>query len=492
MESDNSRKSNQPNILVVMSDQHNKHVTGCYGDPVISTPNLDRLASRGVLFENTYCPFPLCVPARMAFMTGKTPSSIQMYDNSSILHSDEPTFAHALGQNGYETVLCGRMHFNGPDQRHGFQKRIFPEVSGYARGMLEGTSGFGRASLEKSGPGRNHYLLYDQECVTEATRWLRERIKTESNNPFCMVVGLVGPHCPFVCPQDLFDKYFETIDIPDCSEEHFRRMSAYNQRFRQRSNIHDATAHETRRTRAAYYGMVEFDDSLVGLLMSTLEETKLIENTLIVYVSDHGEMAGEHGLWWKMSFYEGSVGVPMIVSLPGRICEGVREATPVSLVDLAPTLGEIGGAPDLPGIHGRSLASYLSRQESNPDRAVFSELFIDSTIGKDQQGPSGGPGRMLRKGNWKCMYYYGEEPELYDLDVDPGERVDRSRDPECKPILDGMLNDILSNWDPEELQADMDRIIRKRTFVRAAPADARSLQGEYWKGSKGYGWVDPV
>jgi len=121
---------------------------------------------------------------------------------------------------------------------------------------------------------------------------------------------------------------------------------------------------------------------------------------------------------------------------------------------------------------------------------VFSELFTDSTW-KDQ-GPSGGPGRMLRKGKWKCIYYHGEEPELYDLDADPGERIDRSRHPECKSILDGMLAAILSNWDPAEFQADIDRITRKRAVVHAAPVDARSLRGEYWKGPKGYGWVDPV
>ncbi len=481
----------QPNILLIMTDQHSKHVTGCYGDPIVSTPNLDRLASQGVLFENAYCPFPLCAPARMAFMTGKIPSTIRMYDNGSILHSDEPTFAHALGQSGYETVLCGRMHFNGLDQRHGFQKRIFPEVSGNARGMLEGTNGFGRVSLEKSGPGRNHYLLYDQECVAEATRWLRDRTEDKNNKPFCMVVGLVGPHCPFVCPEDLFEKYFETIDVPEYTDEDHRRMSTFNQRFRQRSKILDATAHEIRRTRAAYYGMVEFDDTLVGLLVSTLEEAGLTENTLIVYVSDHGEMASEHGLWWKMSFYEGSVGVPMIISLPGRIPEGVREATPASLIDLAPTLGEVGGAPDLPGIHGRSLTSYLSGQESDPGRAVFSELFTHRTIWKDR-GPSGGPGRMLRKGNWKCMYYHGEGPELYDLDEDPKEMIDRSRDPECQSLLEEMLAEILLDWDPEALQADMDRAIEKRALVRAAPIDNRSLKGEHWRGPVDYGWVDPV
>ena len=481
----------RPNILLVMSDQHSKHVTGCYGDSVISTPNIDRLASQGVLFEDAYCPFPLCAPSRMAFMTGKEPSSIRMYDNGSILPSDEPTFAHALGQSGYETVLCGRMHFNGPDQRHGFQKRIFPEISGHACGMLEGTNGFGRPSLEKSGPGRNHYLLYDEECVTEATRWLRERPGTEDESPFCMVVGLVGPHCPFVCPQDLFDKYFDAIDVPECTEEQARAMSTYNQRFRSRSNILDATEHEIRRTRAAYYGMVEFDDALVGRLMATLEETGLGEDTMVVYVSDHGEMAGEHGLWWKMSFYEGSAGVPLVVSMPGRFPEGFRSVAPASLIDLAPTLCEIGHAPAPPDVQGRSLVSVLGGQEGDTDRSVFSELFTDIGVWKTR-GPSGGPGRMLRKGSWKCMYYHGEEPELYNLAEDPGETSDRSRDPECKPILDRMLAEILSDWDPAELQADMDRSIAKRAFVRAAPADRSILQKEHWKGPVGYGWVDPV
>ena len=481
----------RPNMLVIMSDQHNKHVTGCYGDSVISTPNLDRLAAGGVLFEDAYCPFPLCSPCRMGFMTGMTPSSIGMYDNGGILSSEVPTFAHALGQSGYETLLCGRMHFNGIDQRHGFQRRIFPEVSGHAAGMLVGTNGLSRVSLEKSGPGRNHYLLYDQECVAAATEWLRGRSRAEHDDPFCMVVGLVGPHCPFVCPEELFEKYFEKVEVPEYTGEEFQRMSPFNQRFCQRSRIDDATLHEIRRTRAAYYGMVEFDDQQVGLLMAALEETGLLDDTLVVYTSDHGEMAGEHGMWWKVSFYEGSVGVPLIVSLPGQMRAGAREKTPVSLIDLAPTLAQIGGAPALPGIDGHSLVEYLVGQRGDPDPSVFSELFTDPGVWKDC-GPSGGPGRMLRKGRWKCSYYHGEGCELYDLDADPQEMEDRSRDPECRAQLDSMLAEILADWDPEKLQADMARSLAQRALVRAAPPDTRFLEGEYWKGPVDYGQVDPV
>jgi len=306
-----------------------------------------------------------------------------------------------------------------------------------------------------------------------------------------MVVGLVGPHCPFVCPEDLFEKYFEMVNVPQYSDQHFRRMSTYNQRFRQRSKIHDATAHEIRRTRAAYYGMVEFDDALVGQLTSALQETNALDNTLIIYASDHGEMAGEHGLWWKMSFYEGSVGIPMIFSLPGTIRQGVRETTPLSLIDMAPTLTQIVGADDLPGIHGRSFSNCLSGQDAQPDRLVFSELFTDTANWKDN-GPSAGPARMLRKGPWKCMYYYGEEPELYNLDADPEEMNSRSRDPQCKAVLEKMLAEILLDWDPQTLQADMNMRTKERFLISAAPADNQNLDREYWTGPTDYGWVDPV
>ena len=478
--------SKKYNILLVMSDQHNKSISGCYGDPIVSTPNFDDLASRGVLFENAYCPFPLCAPARMSFMTGKIPSRIGMYSNSSVLSSDEPTFAHSLAQNGYETILCGRMHFNGPDQRHGFNQRIFPEVSTSAEGTLTGTNGFSRVSLEKSGPGKNHYLHYDEKCMSEAISWLNKRTQSEDDKPFCMLVGLVGPHCPFVCPQELFDKYFDKIKIPKYSEKDLSRMSTYNRRFRERSHIDNASALEIKRTRAAYYGMIEFDDELVGRLLSTLDDTKLRDDTIVIYVSDHGEMAGEHGMWWKMSFYEGSAGVPMIISGPGISRSGEREKTPVSIVDLAPTLVEMGNAPAISDIDGHSLIPYLNGTEYNYNRSVFSEIFVDSKSWQ-KWGPSGGPARMLRKGSWKCIYYHNEEPELFNLDEDPQEMNNLAQDPKCKTILAKMLSDILSNWNPDELQEDMNVNAQKSARICKNVSD-----NEYWKGPEGYGHVNQI
>ena len=484
-------QQDKPNILLVMSDQHNRHVAGCYGDPIVRTPRLDGLAADGVVFTQAYCPFPLCAPTRMAFMTGRQPHELGIWDNGAPLACDVPTFAHALVVGGYHTVLCGRMHFCGPDQRHGFQQRVFPEVSGHAAGELLHTNEFRRTSLEKSGPGRNHYLLYDEECVGAATQWLAARARCRSDErPFCLVVGLVGPHCPFVCPRDLFDYYYDRVTVPQYTQAYFDQLHPYIKRFRRRSRIEGLTEHEIRRTRAAYYGMIEFDDRLVGSLLDTLDDVGLSGRTVVIYASDHGDMAGEHGLWWKMSFYEGSVGVPLIASWPGRFQTGHAERAPVSLTDLASTLTDMAGAPPIPGVTPTSLTPLLTGSGSADDRPVVSELWPDPDW--HDQGPCGGPARMLRRGDWKCNYYHHEPPELFNLADDPDEMTDCSQDPGCRHILDTMVSDLLDDWDPRTVEREARRRREQSHYARQAPSDPSVLAGEYWLGPDNYGCVEPV
>ena len=479
----------QPNILFILSDQHRKHITGCYGDTVVRTPNLDRLASEGIVFESAYCDYPLCAPARMSLLTGRKPSDLGIFGNSSILASDVPTFAHALTTAGYDAVLCGRMHFNGPDQRHGFRDRAFPEVSasGSVVGQLLHTNNFFRTSFEKSGPGNNHYLLYDTECVAAANRWLADR-SSSRRQPFCLVVGLVGPHCPFVCPQEQFDEYFGRIDLPETTSE--QRLHPFTRRFRRRSRIDDLTDHEIRRTLAAYYGMIDYDDGLVGTVLDTLKATGQDRNTVVIYASDHGDMAGQHGLWWKMSFYEGSCGIPLIVSWPGVISAGRREAAPVALSNLAATLAEIAGAPPLPGPTAGSLAGLLRGEAPGATNPVFSEMIINADTWT--AGPSGGPARMMRKGPWKCNYYHGEPPELYNLDRDPLEIDNLAEEPAHYETVRAMIGDILRDWDPEELAAREARQHAHLAYLKDAPGDSKVLDGEFWQGPDDYGTVDAV
>ena len=165
----------KPNLLYIHSDQHDPYVTGCYGDKVVQTPNLDSLAANGVVFENCYCPSPICVPSRMSMLSGRYPFENEVWTNSHILNSSIPTFAHAMGAGGYDPVLVGRMHSNGPDQLHGYAQRLVgdhgpnhPGGGGVNHGMLSGTAGPARVSLTKSGIGQSAYQVHDED-VTAAT-----------------------------------------------------------------------------------------------------------------------------------------------------------------------------------------------------------------------------------------------------------------------------------------------------------------------------------
>ncbi len=217
---------NRPNILLIMSDQHQAGVMGCAGDAVAETPALDRLATAGALFSSAYCAYPLCGPSRMAFMTARHPHELRCWSNENQLDSDAITFAHGLLVAGYETVISGRMHFVGQDQLHGFTRRLIADVpeSAYLSagwklqrvlGDLVDTPGMSLSSLVKSGPGRTGYHSYD-EAVTRATvNWLAERGKAREERPFLLTVGYVSPHCPFVAPPEDFARYADRLSMDD-------------------------------------------------------------------------------------------------------------------------------------------------------------------------------------------------------------------------------------------------------------------------------------
>ena len=312
-------RSPQPNVLIVMSDQHSRRRLGCYGDPVVRTPNLDALASRGVRFENAYCPAPLCVPSRMSFLTGRHPSANRVWLNSHILSSAIPTWAHALGAAGYETALLGRMHFVGPDQRHGFERRPIGEYwSNYPGGsnpgaplfkrIPSGASGQTRVAPESSGTGSTTYSAMDEMIAAAACRYLQEKADG-GGRPFAATVGFVLPHCPYYAPKDLFNYYYERTDVPRPTPEDIDREPVAIHNLKRRLDL-DAplSPGRIRIAVAAYLGLCEYVDRLIGDILRKLADTGLDRSTLVIYCSDHGEMAGEHGLWGKSNYYEGSRG----------------------------------------------------------------------------------------------------------------------------------------------------------------------------------------
>jgi len=281
----------RPNILLIMSDQHNPHILGCTGDEVVRTPNLDGLASGGVTFLNAYCASPLCVPSRMTFLASRHCSDIGVWTNGCVLPSDVPTFVHALGAAGYETILCGRMHFVGPDQRHGFHRRIIGDVDPSLGHIPRATTGQTKVAVEVAGPGRTAYMAYDDAVTETCCEFLRGR---RGKRPFFLVVGYVLPHCPYICPKQLFREYYEEVQVPELPPGYPERLHLAVREWRRRRGVDELTDDQVRTAKAAYYGLVTYMDERIGEVLGTLKEVGLAEDTVVVYTSDHGDMAGEH------------------------------------------------------------------------------------------------------------------------------------------------------------------------------------------------------
>ncbi len=474
-----------PNFVVILSDQHSPHILGCAGDRIVRTPSLDGLAARGVRFEGAYCGSPLCVPSRMTFLTGRPCSDIGVWTNGCMLASDIPTFAHGLGVAGYETVLGGRMHFVGPDQRHGFERRIIGDVlSPFPGGpppdlgpIPTVTTGQSRKAVEIAGPGRSAYQAYDVAVTDACCRYLEGG--AGGDRPFCLVVGYVLPHCPFICPKRLYDEYFDRIDIPQVPSGYLDRLHPALRVWRERRGVNGLDEETVRRARAAYYGLVTFVDEQIGRLLQTLAATSFEKDTVVVYVSDHGEMAGEHGMWWKSSFYEGSARVPMVWSWPGQFGEGRVIPRVTSLLDVGPTLLEVAGTDPLPGISGRSLTGFLRGSGTVAD-------WPDEAFSENVSEGAERPGRMVRQGPWKLNFYHGyDAPQLFHIEDDPQEFEDRAGDPACQAVRERLLARVCAGWDGDRIEAELKRRAEGRALIRRWAGRVAHDLSDFWQAPPG-------
>jgi choline-sulfatase len=459
-------KDSYPNIILIMSDQHNPHVMGCSGNSEVQTPNLDRLAREGVRFNDTSCASPLCVPSRSAFMTGLYPSYTRVWTNSGILSSDTATFAHAFGAGGYEPVLCGRMDFTGPDKFHGFEKRIFGEVKKEFLSPLdkqERTNGQIASAVKSSGPGKTGYQEYDRAVTEKCCSWLGQQNKKSRDRPFALVVGFVLPHNPLRCPQDLYDYYMSVVKLPEVPEGYEKTLHPVMKQWWEKRRINTITKEDALRARACYYGLVTMLDRNVGRIIDALSKTQFKDNTIIVYTSDHGDMAGEHKMWWKSNFYQGSVGVPLIFSFPGKFLQGHICGSVTNLIDVGPTLLDLAGCPELPDIQGRSLRKFLTRTgtDSNWTEETFSEYY-------DEQCKRSGI--MARNGNWKFIHYHGwQQVELYNLDEDPNEFHNLGQSQQYATMRKEFIRKIQQFWDGQEVQSQVARRNRHFDIIRKCP-----------------------
>ncbi len=414
----------RPNILFIISDQHRADALGCAGHPWLETPNLDRLAERGVRYTRAYSANPLCVPSRMTMMTGQSSDRIRVWGNGNVLDTTIPTFAHGLGAAGYEAVLSGKMHFCGPDQFHGFESRLTGECT---EGLLDEevrASASGERwtannayALRASGPGRQGFQYFDHRVAEDSAEFIRSHAGAE--RPWCLVSGFICPHNPYVCRPELFEKYLPLVRASTVEErESMLVAQPYLRCFLEKQNLTDVSDEQHCRALAAYFGLCTELDENIGSILEVLEESGQLDNTVVIYASDHGDMTGDAGLWFKTNLSEPSARVPFIVAapdttVPGTVCDEV-----VSLLDIAPTLLDLADAPPLPKAQGVSLVK--SFREGVPIARSDDFVWAES-IGVEGCRHVFG----LWTGHWKYVYVpeLGHE-HLFDLDADPCEHHD--------------------------------------------------------------------
>ncbi len=418
-------KGKKPNILLIMADQLAARYLRAYGHPLVKTPNLDRLAKEGVVFENCYSTSPLCAPARATVMNGLLPSRTGVYDNAAEFPSAIPTWAHYLRMQGYQTCLSGKMHFVGPDQLHGLEERlttdIYPADFGWTpdwRLKQERIDWWYHNMTSVLQPGIaeiSNQLEFDDDVAFQAIRKLYDYARFTPDKPFAMLASFTHPHDPYAARKKFWDLYKDSeIDLPAVPAMPREKLDPHSQRLYDVSAMDDYTVTEAdiRAARHGYYANISYIDDLVGQLISTLEATGQLENTIIMFTSDHGDFLGERGLWYKMSYLEPSAHVPLIIWHPKSI-KPRRVSEPVSLADILPTMAELGGTGKLARpVDGRSLVPLLHGAAENASATAWGEYLAEGAIA---------PIYMLRRGPWKFIHSPVDPDQLFNLVDDPNE-----------------------------------------------------------------------
>jgi len=450
------------NLVFILSDEHNKRVTGCYGHPIVRTPHLDALAGRGTRFTSAYTACPICVPARASFATGQYVHRVRCWDNAIAYDGEPPSWGHRLRPQGHHVAAIGKLHYKAPSlDLHGFDEEILPmhivngvgDLLGLIRDELPRRAGALKLGPE-AGPGESDYTRYDRGIADEAVNWLKNEAPRRRAKPWALYVGFVCPHFPLIAPPEFYGLYPEdAVPWPELYDQAERPRHPFIEAMRRCLCFDEPfDAPMVRRAIAAYFGLVSFLDDNVGKVLRALEETGLAERTRVVYSSDHGDNLGARGLWGKSTMYEESAGIPMIMAGPdvpaGRVCD-----TPVSLVDGFPTVIQaLGATPDprdrdLPGVSLLDIAA-----GHVPRRTVLSEYHAAGAITASF---------MIRHGRYKYIHYVAMPPMLFDLDLDPREQNDLGLDPAYQAVI-------------AECEARLRDLVDPEAVDRAARADQRA------------------
>jgi choline-sulfatase len=477
----------RPNVLLIMVDQLAAGWLPAWGHGVVRAPNLDALAAEGVVFESAYTASPLCAPARASLLTGRLPSRTGVYDNAAELRASEPTITHHLRAVGYDTCLSGKMHFVGPDQLHGFEDRtttdVYPADLDWTpdwRLPLTARLPWYHTMESVLRPGvcaASMQLDYDDEVACRSVRKLLDLARYRGDRPFFLCVSFTHPHDPWeLRPRD-WERYERAdIDLPAVGRLPRAQADPHSVRLRDMAGIDDVelSADDVRAARHAYYAAIGYVDERIGEVLAALRQTGLDEDTVVLFIADHGEMLGERGLWYKMAFFEPAARVPLIAWAPGLFGAG-RVAEPVSLLDLPPTLLELCGHPAAAELahpmDGRSLLPLLLAEGAGAGAADVAAEYLAEGVNS--------PAVMLRRGRFKYVWCADDPEQLFHLEEDPHELVNLAGEPAHAALCADLRAEVARRWDVPALHAAVLESQRERRLVVAALHQGRPQRWDY-------------
>ena len=472
----------KPNILIFMVDQLNGTLFPDGPADWLHVPNIRALADRSTRFKNAYTASPLCAPGRAAFMSGQLPSATGVYDNAAEFASSIPTYAHDLRRAGDPSCLWGKMHFVGPDQLHGFEERlttdIYPPDFGWTPDYRKPGERIewwyhNMGSVTGSGVAEiSNQMEYDDEVAYHATRKVYDLGRRKDDRPWCMTVSFTHPHDPYVARKKYWDLYNDCAHLePEVPAMDYNAQDAHSKRIFDANDWRsfDISRDDIRRSRQAYFANISYLDDKIGEVMQALRGTRQEEDTIILFVSDHGDMLGERGLWFKMSFYEGSARVPVMIAAPQMQAGLVTD--PVSNIDICPTLCDLAGvsmAEVAPWTTGESLVPLGQGQRR--ETPVAMEYAAEASYA---------PMVSLRQGKWKFNRCALDPDQLFDLEADPHELSNLADDPAHAATLADFDAQAKARWDLARFDSDVRESQARRWVVYEALRNGSYFPWDY-------------
>lgn len=442
--------TDRPNVLFIGSDDLNTTL-GCYGHPMVKSPNLDKLAASGVRFDRAYCQFPLCGPSRTSLLSGMRPDSTRIWANRMAVRDTMPaavTLPQLLRQSGYHSARFGKMYHMDVPGSVGTSKWDDPEswdVAVSPPGLEDKTAGEQRNITPTHQPGNALQWIQfggdgTEQADVNSARQAVALMEAQRDKPWFIGLGFLRPHVPFVAPSRFFDLYplnqMKPVDNPANDRDDI--PSASEATLTGRGSDMGMNEADKREALRGYYASISYMDSLVGRVLDQLDSLGLRQKTIIVFWGDHGWHLGEHFRWQKRSLFEESARVPLIVSAPGRKGGGRASRALVELVDLYPTIADLCTVETPTTIEGQSFVPLLDKPDRPWKAAAFTQV----------SGPGGIIGRAVRTDRHRYIRWDGFDPaeELYDERQDPREFTNLAGDSASSKVLARMRDILARGW----------------------------------------------